>query len=108
MEPDPPAAVAYRDNTTVRAASGVHPGFNAQNEAGPGCRNGADMDALDTEQCVRARAPATAGTRHRVIQGLSLNWLLGRYQFREALTSFPPHHAANEKGLRRGVNLRPP
>ncbi|WP_221176558.1 hypothetical protein, partial [Arthrobacter oryzae] len=54
------------------------------------------MDALDTEQRISARAPAAIGTRHRVIHvrvsfGIGL---LGRYQFKEALTSFPPHHAA--------------
>src|SRR6185437_14701878 len=74
----------------------VLPGFDAQNQSGRGCRDGADVDALDTEQRVRARAPAAIGTRHRVIHvRLSFGyWLLGRYQFNEALTSFPPHHAA--------------
>jgi hypothetical protein len=32
-----------------------------------GCRDGADVDALDTEQRVRARAPTATGTRHRDI-----------------------------------------
>lgn len=54
------------------------------------------MDAFDTEQRIRARAPAAIRTRHRVIHvrvsfGIGL---LGRYQFKEALTSFPLHHAA--------------
>jgi hypothetical protein len=54
------------------------------------------VDAFDTEQRVRARAPAAIGTRHRVshVRVSFGYWLLGRYQFKEALTSFPPHHAA--------------
>jgi hypothetical protein len=48
------------------------------------------VDALDTEQRVRARAPVAIGTRHRVIHArVSFGiGLLGRYQFKEALTSF--------------------
>ncbi|MCU1635536.1 MAG: hypothetical protein JWQ68_775 [Cryobacterium sp.] len=56
------------------------------------------MDALDTEQRICAGAPAPTGTRHRVIH-VRVSfwvWLLGRYQFKEALTSFPPHHAATK------------
>ena len=54
------------------------------------------MNALDTEQRIRARAPPAIGTRHRVIHvGVSLVFgLLGRYQFKEVLASFLPHHAA--------------
>ena len=85
-------------------------GFDAQYEASRGCRDGADVDALDTEQRIRAHAPAASRTRHRVIHvrvsfGIGL---LGRYQFKEALTSFPLHHAAPETALPRGPSLRPP
>jgi hypothetical protein len=56
------------------------------------------VDALDTEQRIRACTPAATGTRHRAIHvrvsfGVGL---LRRYQFKEALTSFPPHHAATK------------
>ncbi len=96
MEPDLAASVADRDDAAVRATGEVHTGFDAQHEASPGCRDGADVDALDTEQRIRAHAPAASRTRHRVIH-VRVSfwfWLLGRYQFKEALTSFLPHHAA--------------
>jgi hypothetical protein len=56
------------------------------------------VHALDTEQRVRARAPAAIGTRHRVSHvRVSFGfWLLRRYQFKEALTSFLLHHAVPE------------
>ncbi len=90
--------MAYGDDAAVGAARDVLPGFDAQNQAGRGGRDGADVDAFDTEQRVRTRAPSAMGTRHRVIHvRVSFGyWLLGRYQFKEALTSFPPHHAAPE------------
>lgn len=96
MEPDLAASVADRDDAAVRATGEVHTGFDAQYEASPGCRDGADVDALDTEQRIRAHAPAASRTRHRVIH-VRVSfwfWLLGRYQFKEALTSLLPHHAA--------------
>ena len=110
MEPDLPASVPDRDDTAVGAAGDVFAGFDAQNQSGRGCRDGADVDAFDTEQRVRARAPAAIGTRHRVshVRVSFGYWLLGRYQFKEALTSFPLHHAAPATALRRGAGLRPP
>jgi hypothetical protein len=98
MEPDMAAPVANSHDAAVTATREVITGFNAQKQARPGCRDNADVDALDTEQRIRARAPAPTGTRHRVIHvrvsfGIGL---LGRYQFKEALTSFPPHHAATK------------
>jgi hypothetical protein len=67
------------------------------------------VDALDTEQRIRARAPPATGTRHRVIHvrvsfGVGL---LGRYQCKEALTPFPPHHAASPRSTPCGGSLRP-
>ena len=109
MEPNPPASVAYGNDPAVRATGDIFPGLNAQNQAGPGCRDGADVDALDTEQSIRARAPPVVGTRHRVIH-VRVSfwfWLLGRYQFKEALTSFLPHHAAPKNAQRRGGAFRP-
>ena len=105
--------MADRDNTAVRATCEFLTGLNAQNQPSDSCRYTADVDALDTEQHIRARAPAAARTRHRVIHvrvsfGIGL---LGRYQFKEALTSFPPHHAAPRRtgeGQPRGASLRPP
>lgn len=96
METDLAASMPDRDDAAVGAAGDVLPGFDAQKQAGTGCRDGADADALDTEQRIRARAPAATGTRHRVIHvRVSFGyWLLGRDQFKEALTSFLPHHAA--------------
>ncbi|MDN4646520.1 hypothetical protein QCD75_21420 [Arthrobacter sp. PsM3] len=67
MEQDLAASVADRNDAAIRAASDVVPGFDAQNQGGRGCRDSADVDALDTEQRIRARAPAATGTRHRVI-----------------------------------------
>jgi hypothetical protein len=69
------------------------------------------VDALDTEQRIRAHAPAASRTRHRVIHvRVSFRfWLLGRYQFKEALTSLLPHHAAPRRTaeyLRDGAILR--
>jgi hypothetical protein len=96
MKPDPPAAVADGDDTAVRTTREVIAGLDTQNQAPSGRRDGADMDALDTEQRIRPRAPPAIGTRHRVshVRVSFGYWLLGRYQFKEALTSFPPHHAA--------------
>jgi hypothetical protein len=67
MKPDLAASVADRDDATGRAAAEGFAGFGVQNQAVRGCRDGADVDALDTEQRIRARAPAATGTRHRVI-----------------------------------------
>lgn len=57
VEPDLPAAVPDRDDAALGAAGDVLPGFDSQNQAGRGCRDGADVDALDIEQRVRSRAP---------------------------------------------------
>lgn len=67
VEPDRPAAVAHGNDAAVRTTGDVFPGLDAQNEAGPGRRDRADVDALNTEQRIRARAPPAVGTRHRVI-----------------------------------------
>ena len=109
MEPDLPASVPDRDDAALRAAGDVLPGFDVQNQSGRGCRDGADVDALDTEQRVRTSAPAAIGTRHRVIHvRVSFGyWLLGRYQFKEALTlscRTTPHRQPPARG---GI-LRPP
>ncbi len=90
MEADLAASVADRDDAAVGAAADDFAGLDTQKQAGHGCRDRADVDALDTEQRIRAGAPAATGTRHRVIHvrvpfGIGL---LGRYQFKEALTSF--------------------
>lgn len=96
MKPDLPAPVAHRNDATVRTTGKILTGLDVQNQARSSCGDGTDVDALDTEQRIRARAPPTIGTRHRVIHvRVSFGyWLLGRYQFKEALTSFAPHHAA--------------
>ena len=109
MEADLTAAVPDRDDAAVRATGEVLAGLDVQEQAGPGCSDGADVDALDIEQGICPHAPAPAGTRHRVIHvRVSLRiGLLGRYQFKEALTSFPPHHAASETSSRGGA-YKPP
>lgn len=98
MKPNPPAAMAHGNDAAARTTGDVLAGLDAQYQAPFGCRDRADVNAVDTEQCVRARAPPAIRTRHRVIHvGVSLViGLLGRYQFKEALTSFPPHHAATQ------------
>jgi hypothetical protein len=67
MEPDRPAAVAHGNDTAVRTAGDILAGLDAQNQSGTGRRDRADVEALDTEQSIRARAPPAVGTRHRVI-----------------------------------------
>jgi hypothetical protein len=96
MKPNPPAAMAHGNDAAVRTTGDVLAGLDAQDQAPSGRRDRADVNALDTEQRVRAGAPPAIGTRHRVIHvGVSLViGLLGRYQFKEALASFLPHHAA--------------
>lgn len=96
MEADLAAAVPDSDDAAVRATREVLAGLDVQKQAGPGSDDGTDVDALDTEQQIRARAPAPSRTRHGVIHvRVSLRiGLLDRYQFKEALASFPPHHAA--------------
>jgi hypothetical protein len=54
--------VPDRDDTALRAAADGIAGLDAQNQAGPGCRDGADVDAFDafdTKQRIRPLAPAT-------------------------------------------------
>ena len=67
MKPDPPTAMAHGNDAAVRTTGDIFSGLDAQNQAGPGCRDRPDVDALDTEQRIRARAPPVMGTRHRVI-----------------------------------------
>jgi hypothetical protein len=55
-----PAAVADRNDTAREAASHILTGFNAQQEAGTGCGDGVDVDALDTEQDIHPATPAPA------------------------------------------------
>lgn len=103
------ASVADCDNAALRAAAEGFASFDAQNQAVCRCNDGTDVDALDIEQCIRARAPPATGTRHRVIRvrGSSGVGLLGRYPFKEALTPFPPHHAASPRSTRRCVSRLP-
>jgi hypothetical protein len=65
-----PAAVANRNDTALEAASHILTGSNTQQEAGTGCRDGVDVDALDTEQAIRplTPAPARAGSSIRQIR----------------------------------------
>ena len=95
MQPDPSAAVADGNDAAVRTTGEVIAGLDAQDPASSGRRDRADVNALDTEQRVRACAPPAIGTRHRDIHvGVSLViGLLGRYQFKVALASFLPYHA---------------
>ena len=88
--------MAHGNDAAVRTTGDILAGLDAQDQAPSGRRDRADVNAFDTEQRVRARAPPAIGTRHRVIHvGVSLViGLLGRYQFKEALASFPLHHAA--------------
>ena len=67
MEPNRPTAMAHGNDTAVRTTGDVFPGLDAQSQAGPGRRDRAAVDAFDTEQPVRARAPPAVGTRHTVI-----------------------------------------
>jgi hypothetical protein len=68
MEPDLAASVADRYDAALRTTCEFVAGFDAQNQTGPGCCDGMDVDALDTEQRVCTRAPAAMGTtRHRVM-----------------------------------------
>jgi hypothetical protein len=60
MEPDPPAAVPDRDDTAVRTTANSFLCLNVQNQAGPGRRDRADVDAVDTKKRVCPLAPATA------------------------------------------------
>jgi hypothetical protein len=60
MEPDVPAAVADRDDAAVRTTANSFGGLDVQNQAGPGHRDRADVDAFDTKKRIRPLAPATA------------------------------------------------
>ncbi|MEW1856876.1 hypothetical protein AB0282_11245 [Pseudarthrobacter oxydans] len=50
MEADEPPAMADRDDTAVRAARDVFPGFPPQHQGLGVHSDGADVDAFDTEQ----------------------------------------------------------
>lgn len=56
MEPGLAAAVAY-DDAALRATADGFAGFDAQKQAGPGRRDGADVDAFDTEQRILSLLP---------------------------------------------------
>lgn len=96
MKPNAPASVAHGDDAVVRTTGDTLAGLDAQDQAPSRRRARADVNSLDTEQRIQAPASPAIGTRHRVIHGgVSLIiGLLGRYQFKEALASFLPHHAA--------------
>ncbi|WP_240987173.1 hypothetical protein [Arthrobacter sp. Soil736] len=48
MEPNPPTAMAHGNYAAIRTTGDILPGLDPQNQAGPGRRDGADVDALDT------------------------------------------------------------
>jgi hypothetical protein len=60
MEPDVPAAVPDRDDAAVRTTANSFGGLDVQNQAGPGRRDRADVDAFDAKKRIRPLAPATA------------------------------------------------
>ena len=94
MEPDRPSAMAHGDDAAVGTAGDILTGLDAQNQTGRRRRDRTDVDALDTQQRIRTRAPPAVGTTHRVIHvRVSLGiGLLGRNQFKEALTSCEGPH----------------
>jgi hypothetical protein len=95
MEPDQPAAVPDRDDAAVRTTTDSFGCLDVQHQAGPGRGDRADMDTFDTKKRVCPLAPSTvrAGSSIGHIRFFFI-WKLGRYQFKEALTSLLPHHAA--------------
>jgi hypothetical protein len=99
MKPDLPAAVADRDDAAVRTTADSFAGLDAQNQAVPGCRDRADVDAFDTEQRIRAlhQRPPEQDIELFMSGSLLGIGLLGRYQFKEALASLLPHHAARHQ-----------
>lgn len=80
MVPDLAAPMADRYDEAVLTTFEFLASLNAQNQASPGCRDGMDVDALETQQRICTRAPAVMGARHRVVHVMVAFWfwLLGR------------------------------
>lgn len=66
MEPDLPASVADRDNTTRGTASKDLIGFNMEAQTGGTLIDGSDMQARDTQDGIGAGAPRTTWQGSRI------------------------------------------
>ncbi|TPV52184.1 hypothetical protein FJ661_07230 [Pseudarthrobacter phenanthrenivorans] len=59
MEPNVAASMANSDDPAIRATGEVITDLDVQKHSGSGRCHRADMDALNTEQRIRTRAPAS-------------------------------------------------
>jgi len=108
MEPDLPAPVAHRDDAAVRA-TGKIPHLSRRAEPGLTRLLWRHGRGCPRHRAARRRA-CTSGHGNKTWSHVRVSsgaWLLGRYQFKEVLTSFPAHHAAPETSSRGGT-FKPP
>ena len=110
MEPNPPTAMAHGNDAAVRTTGDIFSGLDAQDQAGPGCRDAADVDALDIEQRIRARAPAAMGTRHRVshVRVSFGYWFAWSQPIQRGPDLFPVTPRRTENNQPDGGTLKPP
>lgn len=110
MQPDLPAPLADRNDATVRATGKTLTGLDVQNQA---CRGRGDGRTWmpSTPSSASARVHHRPPERDKELFHVRVSfgyWLLGRYQFKETLTSFPPHSAAPKTVGPAGGTFKPP
>ena len=109
MEPDLPAAVSDRDDAAVRTAANSFGCLDVQNQAGPGRRDRAGgIPSTPRSASARSHQRPPGQEVALGISGSLFIWKLGRYQFKEALASFLPHHAATSSGHAPAPGVRGP